>query len=77
MEQKHMTVKRLRDLLDRLGDVPDDAEVRFYMSQERRWGGGEFEDTYGVVTASIVSLPDDEGDTPYLGLRIVDTGGTW
>jgi hypothetical protein len=74
---EHMTLGHLRGLLALMADAPDESEVRIYISQQHRWGQAEEEETYGLVTATLISPPDDEGDLPYLGLRVSDTGGTW
>ena len=44
MGHEHMTLGRLRDLVARMGDAPDETEVKVFMCQQgRRKGREEYE----------------------------------
>lgn len=68
----HLTLGELRTLLARHTDKPDDVEVRFFIDHNERIGGGEFEPTFGLLTATLDS-PEEDGTPAYIGLNIRDT----
>ena len=69
---EHLTLGELRALLARHVGKSDDIEVRFFIDHSGQFGGGDFEPTFGLLTATLDSSEED-GTPAYIGLNIRDT----